>query len=368
MSLVRAMEPDDVKVVAALFRNTFLHKRLPAANDLNAYMRSFYLDGPFREPDLPSLVHVADDGRISGFVGVHSVSFLYREKRLRAAFCGALMSAAPGRDPLAGARLLKAFLAGPQDISLSETANPVSQAMWERLHGAVLHDYSLEWFRILHPAGFLLATGALKFPVLGHLKPVAKLADRMLARRREKSDLGGMVAERAAGALLTEEVDREEFAAMVRRFGEYFSARPDWSDGYLDHVLESALDKPDFGQPVMMAVRTKSGETIGGFLYHVRLGGIGRVLQVLSAPGRCGIILDRLFADALDRGAVGLRGRSQPAILEAASGRSIIFATVSATVVHARDPAFAAPFLSGDCFLNGLAGESWNRFFGGNFR
>lgn len=111
----------------------------------------------------------------------------------------------------------------------------------------------------------------------------------------------------------------------------------------------------------------KSGEPIGAFLYHLKSGGIGRVLQVMASPGRLGPVLDLMFAHALEHDAVGLRGRTSPELIEAATGRSMIMATVSSTVIHARDPSVAEPFLAGDCMLTGLAGERWNRFFGGDF-
>jgi GNAT superfamily N-acetyltransferase len=365
MSAVRPLAPGDLDQVASLFSATFLNRHAAAGDVVKARLRETYLDDPFNDPDIPALVHVADDGRINGFVGVHVVPYRVDGRPVRAAFCGALMSESEGRDPMVGARLLKAYLAGAQDISISETANVVSQNLWERLHGKVLAGHSLDWLRVLRPAGFALAMASRKLAPLKVFAPLARLADERIAKRRKAASFTGVTGEAPAGPLVREDVNLEDFAALVRRFSDGLAARPDWENGYIEHVLAVGLDKPAFGAPVMMAVRTRSGEPVGGFLYHARPGGIGRVLQVLYAPGRAGIVLDHLFADAHARGVAALRGRSQPEIVEASTRRSMLFLTVSASVVLAKDAALAAPFLNGGCMLNGLAGESWNRFFGG---
>jgi hypothetical protein len=368
MSAVRPLEASDIDAVTALYYRILRHESSPPPRSLCNYMREFYLDGPYRETDIPALVHVDDDGRISGFVGVHTVPFMHEGKRLRAAFCGALMVDDYKTNPLGGARLLKAFFDGPQDISFSETANVVSQSMWEKLRGNVLTGYSMEWFRVFRPSGFGLAFASDKLRALRWLFPVARRVDTFLTSKAGKNNPGIYIATTPPGGLVTEETDRAAFADLVRQFSQSSAIYPDWSNDYLDHVLETAVDKPGFGQPVMAVVRTKSGEAIGAFLYHHKPGGIGRVLQVMAKPGQCGTVLDRLFADALSRGCVGLRGRTSPEIMEAAPGRSMSFLTVTSTVIHARNPDVAEPFLKGDCFLTGLSGERWNRFFGTEFK
>lgn len=358
------MQPGDVDEVARLYRSVFGRGRSgpTAARD---EIRRFYLDGPFRDPDLPSLVHVDDAGLPSGFIGVHTVPYRIGARRVRAAFCGALLSANRDRDPLAGARLLKAFLAGPQDVSFSETANAVSQGMWERLGGTVLAPYSMEWVRVLRPAGFMLAFASLQLPVLRVLTPLGRITDRALMRSgRSGSTLLNFGPEAKKAALIVEDIGQTGFAELMRQFSEERIAKPDWSNGYLEHVLGTGLDKPAFGWPVMAAVRTKGGEPLGAFLYHLRPNGIARVLQIMFQAGRAGVVLDQLFVDAMARGAVALRGRTEPAVLAAMPGRHMMCVAASSTVIHARDGSLINPFETGDCLLNGLAGERWSRFFG----
>jgi hypothetical protein len=359
------MQPGDVPAVAALYMRVLRRRAGAPSPGLTRFFRSFYCDGPFREPDIPSLVHVDADGRVTGFVGVNATPMLWKGRRLRAAFSGSLMVDNPRTAPLAGAALLKAFLAGAQDLSFSETANPVSQGMWERLRGHVLASSSLDWLRILRPAGFALASAAGRVPALRAALPLARAVDRLAGRRTPKSSVARFVSDANPAGLTADPVGEDEFTALLERFTEPYALRPDWSGGYGAHVLAEALSKPGFGAPVMAAVRARGGATLGAFLYHVKPGGLGRAVQVLAAPERTGAVLQCLFADALDRGAVAVRGRADARIVQAAPGRSLVFASVSSTVAHARDAELLAALQAGQGLVNGLAGETWCRLFGG---
>ena len=82
--------------------------------------------------------------------------------------------------------------------------------------------------------------------------------------------------------------------------------------------------------------------------------------------GACGDAAD-LALHAAQRGASGLRGRTQPALLAAMLGRRVAFTQPASTVVHSRDEALVNAFLSAQGFFNGLAGEHWNRLAGWRF-
>lgn len=366
MSQIRPLAADDLDQVAALFARLLRRERKAPSGALRAYLREFYLDGPFREADIPSLVHVTPEARITGFIGVHTVPYVIDGRRARVAFCGALMTEEKDRDPLAGARLLKAFIAGPQDVSMSETASPVSQAMWEKIRGDVLPDFSLDWFRVLRPSGFLLAAGSRWLPPLRLFGGLARWTDALVGKRMDGQSIFGFRPEPAPAAVSTQSCSLQEFGDAVRAFSERQAARPDWSHGYLDHVLETAMAKPTFGDPALALVRQKSGMILGGFLYHSKPGGIARVVQLLAEPGHHGLVLDQLFAHAFARGASAVRGRSSGGILKASTRRPMFFTSVSASVIQARNAELLKRFSEGDCFINGLAGESWNRFFGGD--
>ncbi|MBX3568926.1 MAG: hypothetical protein KF914_12765 [Rhizobiaceae bacterium] len=364
MSSLRPMEPGDASSVARLYLRILKRRdRLPSPG-LVETIRRFYCDGPFRQADIPSLVHVAE-GEVTGFVGVHSVPMLHRARKLRAAYCGSLMVDNRSAAPLAGAMLLKTFLAGPQDVSISETANAVAQGMWLRLRGHVLAPNSLDWVRVLRPAGFGLSVALGSGLPSRALSPLARSIDALWRRRSKKGSLVQFLPDQEGRGLAVETVEPAEFLKLLDRFSGDISLRPDWSNGYGEHVLAEALDKPSYGRPVLAAAFARNRMPVGAFLYHLEPGQVARVLQLVAAPGHMTEVLPGLFADALSRGAVGLRGRSDAAVADAAPGQSIAFAPVASTLVHARDAELLASLRAGDGLVNGLAGERWSRLFGG---
>jgi hypothetical protein len=132
-------------------------------------------------------------------------------------------------------------------------------------------------------------------------------------------------------------------------------------------IIEEASDKPAYGKPVFASVASRKGTIVGAFLYHLRPGRIGHVLQVLARPNQVGAVLDCLIDHATSNGAVGLRGRTQPALMESMLGRRIIFVSTSATVVHSRQPEIVEALRRSEGFVNGMAGELWSRLSGGCF-
>lgn len=370
MSHVRPMAAGDIPAVAALFQKIFLDSEREAPASLAAYIRALYFETPAGEAEIPSLVHVGESGAVTGFIGVDTLTFRHGDRLLQAAICGSLMVEDHARNPMAGARLLRAFLAGPQDISLSETASEVSLRMWTSLNGVALPQYSLDWVRVLRPCAFAAEVAADRFRPARLFAPVARGLDRLAARWRRDGGLhwSGMAAARPVpGGLDTRDVEAAAFAALVEPLTRHFPIRPEWREGRLDAIMADAREKPRCGRQILCAVDRRDGEAIGAFAYHMKPGGVARVLQVLARPGHEGPVIDCLLNDAWRRGAAALRGRIQPALFEAMLGRRIGFVNAASTVVHSRDPQLVQACRDGALFFNGVAGEHWNRMIGGVF-
>jgi hypothetical protein len=264
---------------------------------------------------------------------------------------------------------LKAFIDGPQDLSFSETANEVSTRLWTRLRGVVLPQYSLDWVRVIRPAGFAVDLAASRFGSARMLKPAATVFDGLFRRRMKPGDKRWTAASTGAvsDAACASEIDSARFAALVEPLTDQFALRPAWREIQLDRMFADAAVKPDLGDLVFASVAAPNGVTIGAFAYHACTGRIGRVLQVLARPGQAGAVVDSLVDDAARRGLSGLRGRTQPALLEAMLTRRIAFVPVASTVVHSRNAEVLRVLKDSQAFLNGIAGESWSRLIGGRF-
>ncbi|MEI2298796.1 hypothetical protein [Ensifer sp. MJa1] len=370
MPEIRPLQANDLPAIAAMFQRELRKRRTPAPPPLAGYLKRLYLDATDGDCGSPSLVHVADNGSVSGFVGVTSMPMRFAGNSVNASICGSLMVDAAQRSDLAGARLLKAFLAGPQDLSFSETASEETASMWTTLRGSILPQYSLDWVKIIKPASFAVAGAKARIPMVQLAGPLARLADAGLGRWR-RGEFSRWFGAGDSAALLARyrltNVDQEGFSKLVDNFTSKFVVHPAWNEALLLRVMSDAASKQDFGETVRCTVSARSGPTIGAFMYFGRAGGIGHVLQVLALPGQAGTVIDCLIAHAAAAGLAGVRGRTQPALLEAMLGRRIFFFNVNSTVVHARDPELVRQFQAGNGFFNGLVGEHWSRIFGDRF-
>ena len=139
VSQVRPFEHHDAPAVAQMFLRILRHE---APGDGGAALAAYLDDlfsGPYgRDGEIVSRVHVTEDGRLNGFIGVLPQVMELDGEHLRAAICTTWMVDDHEADPFAGARLLKAVLSGPQDLSFSETSNDLSTAMWRRMGAHVL--------------------------------------------------------------------------------------------------------------------------------------------------------------------------------------------------------------------------------------
>ncbi len=192
--------------------------------------------------------------------------------------------------------------------------------MWTKLRGAALPQYSLDWLRVIRPSAFMLDLASRRLGAAELLAPLARGLDGIL-RRRMRSDVlhwtGVPEASTGKGGLTVTEIDQAAFATLIAPLTRQFALQPEWSGQQLAYLLAEASRKPDYGETVFASACAASGAPVGAFLYHVRPGRIARVLQVLALPGQAGPVLDALIGHATQRGAAGLRGRTQPALLAA---------------------------------------------------
>lgn len=370
MSAIRFLEERDLPVIANMMHRVLRNGKGDAPVALQDYMRGFYLEGPGCGDDLGSLVHVDDDGKVSGFIGVHILPMIYQDRLLRAAISGSLMVEKGNRDPMAGARLLKAFANGHQDLSFSETANHMSTQMWTRLRATPAPQYSLDWIRIIRPSSFVLDMASKRIGLAGLFRPFASAADRLYRKRlpARRVQWAATPAEGLASpGMQVREIDRDTFTSLLEPLTAHFALRPRWADMPLAHMLEDAAQKTGQGNMVLASVTAANGAPVGAFAYYPQKGSVARVLQVLARPGQEGTVIDCLSDHAAARGVAALRGRSQPALLTAMLVRRIAFLPATTTVVHSRDPEIFQAMLNGQAFLNGLAGEEWSRLIGGRF-
>jgi hypothetical protein len=359
---VRACTPDDMPAVAGLFQRTFRNQRRAAPASLAAYLRELYFEHPWRDPALASKVFVAD-GAVRGFIGILPLRLAFRGTTLRAAVAASLMVENPQENPLAGARLFRAYLSGPQDVSLSDSANAVSRGMWERLGGKTAPTESMEWVRPFRPFATALTLAADFVPPLRFARPIASLGDGIAGLVNR--DL--LRVPPADDAALDAEASDEDLIRLIPELAAGYEVRPAWDPATLRWMLAHAADKNRHGPVVRRIVRSKDGRPLGCYIYYGRRGGVAWVLQLLARPDAIGPVLDNLLASAFAGGCVGVRGRSQARLLDALQRRHCLFFHRSATVVHSHDAELVAAIRGGEALVTGLSGDAWTRLIGDTF-
>jgi hypothetical protein len=360
---VRPCIPDDLPAVAALFAKTFKIRSRAGAPRLDAYLKQAFLDHPWRDPRISSLVFVDRRDAVMGFIGVHPLRLMFRGEPVLGAGAGSFMVDHPEDNPLAGARLMRTFLNGPQDVSLSESANAVSQRMWEGLGGKTVAPYSMEFLRVFRPAGLALALGAQRAAALNVLTPVARGLDAVARQLVPRLRLQGLDK---AKVNVVAAADSEIADALLSLSANY-ALRPQWERDTLLWLLSHAAEKDRFGSLTRRLVLGRNGTPVGAYLYYVRANGIALVLQMMARADAIETVTDKLFAETFAAGAVAVRGRVQPEFADALLRRRAIFLHVASTLAHSRRGDLMAAVRGGDALITGLAGESWSQLIGGAF-
>ncbi len=346
-----------------MFARVFQGKKGVRGDALAIYFEDMVFGSSGAQDEPRSRVFLDAGGDVRGFIGIWPRRMVMHGRTIEAAIAGSLMVDRPEEHPTAGARLLRSFLAGPQDLSFSETANDVSQRMWEKAGGERLAAASLDWLRVLRPAGFTVALAGKVFRPASLLRPVAAGIDHLVDARGRNP----LVAPAEVSGCRDVEATSAEVAALIPDLSDSYVLHPDWRSPELSVLLAHAESKERYGTLHRRIVHMGARGPVGCYLFYARSGDVARVLQVLALPEAVGLTLDSLFRHAAALGCVGVRGRTDATLLDALIARRCVLFHGAAMVVHARDKALLDDVRHARSLLTGLAGESWTRLIGGEF-
>lgn len=310
-------------------------------------------DGPWADPELPSWVAVDDDDAVIGFLAVHARRMRVGERPIRVACCSHLVVAERHRAGAAGAMLLRRCMGGSQDLTISDTAIEVVARLWRAFGGHVDITRSLEWMHVLHPGALgrrLVGRGLRRQTVNRDDLPVpglpAHLAAGLVRRLRVEEDpevSGAPIAPAEAAALLP------DLLRGVR-------LRPDYDEAYLGWLLGRLGERG--GEVVHRLVR-RGGRPVGTYVYVVRPGGAGRVLQVAADARSADAVVGELLGDARRRGCTLLSGRFEPHLYEPLRRRKTAIGVGERHVVYSRAPDVLAALHGESALVTRLDGEWW---------
>jgi hypothetical protein len=360
---VRPFALPDARDVASLFVATFRPGGRASAEAVERYAKHVYFENPWRHAGLPCLVHEGRAGRIEGFLGVMPRRMRWRGEPLVAAVAGNLMVRADAdgrRDPLVAVNLVRTFLAGPQDVSWTDTATDASRRIWEACGGFTLRAHSLLWVRPIRPMRFGVSEvarrgGSRVMCALGRL--VAPALDAIPTRVALRP------ARRAAAGTTIDDLRPADLDRALRENGRH-AIGPCESVATLGWLLEAVGAKRGLGAPRRALVRGAKGEAIGWFVYFRKRGRIAEVVDLGARPEHASAVVGRLIVDAAEGGAIALRGRADVDLVTPLSRAWACFYNAGAWVLaHSRRPELREALRAEDASLRGLEGETWMRWY-----
>jgi hypothetical protein len=328
------------------------------------YLEQVYLDNPWHDPELSSLVCADASGRIDGFLGVVARPMALRGRPVRAAASSNFRvrggDRGGPRNPLIAMRLLKRFFEGPQDLSVANGANPLSKKVWEGCGGLSVPLYSLDWFRPIRPARALLelAAGQRSRPwprVLRRLSDAADLVARGRLARALRDDGG-------APPVLA---SLDPQSAVDRLAGvPGFDLTPRYDASSFAWLLDMCGNKAIGRGLRAMAVSEPNGRDMGWFVYYEKRDRVAEVVQLVAVEGRLEAVLRAAIADAAAQGLALLRGDVDGHDLQAYRDALCLLNTGRWMLIHSRRKAIVDSFMRGSALFSGLDGERWIKEFG----
>jgi hypothetical protein len=352
----RPLAEGDMADVAALYLRRLHKPGIESAGDAQNLLQRTLVDDPWADDAIPSLVSAAPDGTIVGFIGSSVRHVRLDGEPLRAAYASHLVADPDFPNRAIGLFLLRTFLRGPQDLTLTDTATVPARALWVGLGSVPLHHLATGWLQPLRPIGAVSAIGrsrggrlALVARALGG---VASLLDH--GTGRFAGEARSSRAARVGEEQLTTQTMLEHLAECAR------PARlvPDYDEPFLDWLFRELAVSDVRGQARFHLVRYR-GTVVGWYVYYLDPGGLCRVLQVMTRERHSDLVIGELYRDAYAGGAAALYGRLEPHTSEAVLRRGALLRPIPRALVHTRRSDAVDSLQRGESALSWLDGEPW---------
>jgi GNAT superfamily N-acetyltransferase len=352
------MRREDIAQVAQLYR--FVDKsdwRIPA-DELPRWLERTLFGHPWVDPEIPSLVYVDDSGEILGFVGSHVRRMRFDGQPIRMAAGGPLIAHPDVRNRGVGARLLRTFFTGAQDLTITDGASDEIRQIFELVGGQMMHPSSMVWARVFRPFSYA-GNRALhaNVHVRHRVKPWARRVLPALdvpanhASRYFQAPHGPATTDE----LLTPRLLLENLPLVTRSL----RLAPDYDQPMLDWLFAELHHNRTWGTPHRRLVRSEAGRVLGWYVYYALPGEGCQVIQLAAYDRHEGAVLDNLFAHAYAHGGAAVQGRVEGRTLPGLAQRGALFRFSPRSLIFADNTDLLGAVTSGHALLTRLEGEWW---------
>jgi hypothetical protein len=358
MTGVRPFVEGDIPQVADLLWK-YLHVRDGSASPgLGAYLRELFFQNPWADEGIVTRVYENRDGRIVAFFGAVPRRMRFQGRSIRLAFGSNLVVDPNARTSMAAIQLVKAFMKGTQDVSITDSATDGSRQLLRSLGFSVVPVYSLYWARPLRP--FLYGLHAVSS--LQKSRVTATMASISRPFCAVGDALAGRIVlnpfRQARPTTTEDELGVPTLIKCLETIPGKHLLLPEYDQASLTWVLDFISSRKAFGDIRKVLVRDEGGDILGWYIYSAIAGGVGNVLQLGSKSSSMDRVLAHLFHDAASHGLIGLEGRLEPQFMEELSRRACpFFRSRSWTLVHSKQSELVDLFQSGAALFSRLEGE-----------
>jgi hypothetical protein len=355
MSGIRPCTRDDLPQVAILYEQVMRSGTDVPAPGLVPFLERVLFDHPWADPELPSLVY-EQDGAIAAFLGSHVRRFAVDGSTIRLACSGQFVSSPTVQKRGAGALLLRKYLAGPQELTITDGPSDAVGRMWERLKGQRVWLGSLSWTRVFRPWS---ASGVLQ----GMRDNSAwQAADRLIG-----SQADAVLARAARGYLRVPDPDtRSEAlsaAAMLELLPDlarHWDIVPAYDRPFVDWLFAEMAAVSSRGPLVKHLVVAPDGRPLGWYVGYLPPGGIAQVMQVMAAPDDAEAVVHHLLHHAQAAGVAAIQGRLEPHLFDAVLKLRCKLRRSHPALIHSSaHPEIIGAVFQGRALLTRMEGEWW---------
>lgn len=354
---VRAFAEKDIPQAADLYWHHMHRKRGPVPTAVESAFKDLYVVNPWIDSSFPPLVYEDSSGTIVGFAGAFVRKMSFRGRHISVSFGGNLIVHPKARSGLAAARLVGTFMAGKQDLQLTDSANDKARNIEERLGARTIPALNIHWARPLRPSSYAFYTVSRRAgPASPWLRlaasPFCSLADKMAAR------LAVNPFRPVQSRLKSTELDAETLLHCMVEFRKGYTLWPEYDLPSLQWLLGFMERRGTHGTLRKVAVRDENQNTVGWYIYYVKRGGVGEVVQMGGDLKLTKDILEHLFQDALEQGAIALHGVVDLRRVADFSDKGCVFTCRGGwTVANSTNEEILQTLERGDAFLSRLDGE-----------
>jgi ribosomal protein S18 acetylase RimI-like enzyme len=355
---VRPLLQADLPQVVDLYWRYMRRAQGSAPAALRANFQKLYFTNPWSGNQQHSVVYESTDGKIVGFLGIIPRRMSICGEPIRVAFGGNFVVHPESRSQLAASRLLGAYMAGNYDLWETDSANDLSRHLLERLGFRTIPALSIHWARPLRPIHYAVHT------VSKSISPAASATIRLLSK--PFCALGDAVAGKLSANPFRQIKPRfsgseADLATLLQCFSEFrqgYSLWPEYDATSLAWLLSFMEASPSRGNLRKIVVRDEDQQIVGWYIYYVKRGSVGEVVQVAGRKKLTRHILDHLFFDAWQQGLIALHGVVPNRLMADFSDKGCLFTCRGGwTVARARNPEIMDLLERGDAFLSRLDGE-----------